>query len=77
MPDLGLVVAGDAVYNGVHQFLGESAGGGRDSWRAAIDTVEDLGPRWVVAATKIRTLTMTPAAPSPRPANTSTTPTSS
>lgn len=56
VPDLGLVVAGDAVYNGVHQFLGESAGGGRDSWRAAIDTVKDLGPRWVVASHKNRDL---------------------
>jgi hypothetical protein len=35
VPDLALVVAGDAVYNGAHQFLGEPAGGGRDAWRAA------------------------------------------
>jgi glyoxylase-like metal-dependent hydrolase (beta-lactamase superfamily II) len=56
VPDLGLVVAGDAVYNGVHQFLGESAGGGRDGWRAAIDTVENLGPRWIVASHKNKDL---------------------
>jgi glyoxylase-like metal-dependent hydrolase (beta-lactamase superfamily II) len=56
LPDLGLVVAGDAVYNGVHQFLGESAAGGRDGWRGAIDTVESLGPRWVVASHKNREL---------------------
>jgi glyoxylase-like metal-dependent hydrolase (beta-lactamase superfamily II) len=56
VPDLGLVVAGDAVYNGVHQFLGESAGGGRDAWRAAIDTVASLGPRWAVASHKNKDL---------------------
>jgi glyoxylase-like metal-dependent hydrolase (beta-lactamase superfamily II) len=56
VPDLALVVAGDAVYNGVHQFLGESGGGGRDAWRAAIDTVENLGPRWVVASHKNKDL---------------------
>jgi glyoxylase-like metal-dependent hydrolase (beta-lactamase superfamily II) len=56
VPDLGLVVAGDAVYNGVHQFLGESAGGGRDAWRAAIQTVKDLGPLWVVASHKNKDL---------------------
>jgi glyoxylase-like metal-dependent hydrolase (beta-lactamase superfamily II) len=56
VPDLGLVVAGDAIYNGVHQYLGESAGGGRDAWRAAIDTVKNLGPRWVVASHKNKVL---------------------
>jgi glyoxylase-like metal-dependent hydrolase (beta-lactamase superfamily II) len=56
VPDLDLVVAGDAVYNGVHQFLGESAAGGRDAWRTAIDTVENLGPRWVVASHKNKDL---------------------
>ncbi len=49
VPDLGLVVAGDVIYNGVHQYLGESANGGRDAWRKAIDTVKALRPRWVVA----------------------------
>jgi glyoxylase-like metal-dependent hydrolase (beta-lactamase superfamily II) len=56
VPDLSLVVAGDALYNGVHQFLGESAGGGRDAWRVAIDTVKDLEPRWVVASHKNKDL---------------------
>ena len=48
--DLGLVSVGEAVYNGVQQFLGESAGGSRDAWRAATNTVENLGPHWVVAS---------------------------
>lgn len=52
VPDLGLVVAGDVVYDGVHPFLVESAGGGRDAWRAAIDTVTALTPRRVVAGHK-------------------------
>lgn len=49
VPDLGLVVAGDVVYDGVHPFLVESAHGGRDAWRRAIDLVEDLQPRHLVA----------------------------
>jgi len=56
VPDLRLVVAGDAVYNGVHQYLGESADGGRDAWRAATDTVQNLGPRWIVASHKNKDL---------------------
>jgi glyoxylase-like metal-dependent hydrolase (beta-lactamase superfamily II) len=52
VPDLGLVVAGDAIYNGVHQYLGESAHGGRDAWRKAVDTVKSLQPQWVVASHK-------------------------
>jgi len=55
-PDLDLVVAGDAIYNGVHQYLGESADGGRDAWRRAIDTIESLRPRWVVASHKDKNL---------------------
>ena len=43
LPDLGLVVAGDVIYNGVHMYLGESvAVGGFDPWRAAIEKVEAL-----------------------------------
>jgi glyoxylase-like metal-dependent hydrolase (beta-lactamase superfamily II) len=50
VPDLDLVVAGDAIYNGVHMYLGQSvAVGGFGTWRAAIDTVEALAPRHIVA----------------------------
>jgi glyoxylase-like metal-dependent hydrolase (beta-lactamase superfamily II) len=56
VPDLGLVVAGDVIYNGVHQYLGESANGGRDGWRKAIDTVAALAPRWAVAGHKNKEL---------------------
>lgn len=50
VPDLDLVVAGDAIYNGVHLYLGQSAAvGGFDPWRAAIDKIEALHPRHIVA----------------------------
>jgi hypothetical protein len=56
VPDLRLVVAGDVIYNGVHQYLGESANGGRDAWRKAIDIVKALRPRWIVAGHKNKDL---------------------
>ncbi|MEU8394542.1 MBL fold metallo-hydrolase [Nonomuraea sp. NPDC048892] len=56
VPDLDLVVAGDVVYNGVHQFLVESKDGGIDAWRKAIDVVESLRPRFVVAGHKNKDL---------------------
>jgi glyoxylase-like metal-dependent hydrolase (beta-lactamase superfamily II) len=56
VPDLDLVVAGDAIYNGVHLYLAESADGGRDKWRSAIDIVESLDPRWNVAGHKNKDL---------------------
>jgi len=50
VPDLDLVVAGDVIYNGVHMYLGQSVSvGGFDPWRAAIDKVEALEPRHIVA----------------------------
>jgi glyoxylase-like metal-dependent hydrolase (beta-lactamase superfamily II) len=50
VPDLELVVAGDVIYNGVHMYLAQGAIlGGFGPWRAAIDKVEALGPRHVVA----------------------------
>ncbi len=53
VPSLDLVVAGDALYNGVHQYLAESTTSElREAWLAAIDTVEALAPRAVVAGHK-------------------------
>jgi glyoxylase-like metal-dependent hydrolase (beta-lactamase superfamily II) len=50
VPDLELVVAGDVIYNGVHMYLAQSAAvGGFGPWRAAIDKVEALRPRHIVA----------------------------
>ena len=56
VPGLDLVVAGDTVYNGVHLYLAESADGGRDKWRSAIDIVENLEPRCIVAGHKNKDL---------------------
>ncbi len=52
VPSTGLVVAGDVVYNGVHQYLLEGGHGGIDGWLAALDQVEALDPRAVVAGHK-------------------------
>jgi glyoxylase-like metal-dependent hydrolase (beta-lactamase superfamily II) len=50
VPDLDLVVAGDVIYNGVHMYLGQSVVvGGFGTWRDAIDKVEALKPRHIVA----------------------------
>jgi glyoxylase-like metal-dependent hydrolase (beta-lactamase superfamily II) len=54
VPSIGLVVAGDLAYNGVHQYLLEGAGGGLRQWLEAIDTVAALEPRAVVAGHKNR-----------------------
>ena len=56
VPDLSLVVAGDVMYNGAHQYLAESADGGRDAWRNAIDRVRALRPRRIVASHRDKNL---------------------
>jgi glyoxylase-like metal-dependent hydrolase (beta-lactamase superfamily II) len=49
LPSLGLVVAGDAVYNGTHPYLSEfDDDAGRD-WLRALDLIESLNPAAVVA----------------------------
>ncbi|MBB3454391.1 hypothetical protein FHT86_002690 [Rhizobium sp. BK313] len=48
MPSIGLVLAGDAAYNGTHPFLAESDHAGRLEWIAAIDKISALQPRHVV-----------------------------
>ena len=52
VPSIGLVVAGDAVYNDVHLYLVESDAAKRQEWLAALDTIEALHPRAVVASHK-------------------------
>jgi len=52
VPSIGLVVAGDAVYNGVHLYLVESGNGGLQKWIEALDTIAALRPRRVVASHK-------------------------
>jgi glyoxylase-like metal-dependent hydrolase (beta-lactamase superfamily II) len=52
VPSIGLVVAGDAAYNDVHLYLAESNPQARQEWIAALDTIESLHPRAVVATHK-------------------------
>jgi len=52
VPSIGLVVAGDAAYNDVHLYLAESNVQKRREWIAALDKIESLNPRAVVAAHK-------------------------
>lgn len=46
-------MAGDAVYNGIHPYLAETSRQTRLQWLAALDTIEALRPRAVVAGHKI------------------------
>jgi glyoxylase-like metal-dependent hydrolase (beta-lactamase superfamily II) len=52
VPSVGLVVAGDAVYNDDHLYLIESNAQTRREWIAALDTIESLRPRAVIAGHK-------------------------
>jgi glyoxylase-like metal-dependent hydrolase (beta-lactamase superfamily II) len=52
VPSIGLVVAGDAVYNDVHLYLAESNAKSRQEWISALDKIESLNPRAVVASHK-------------------------
>src|SRR3989454_3421987 len=52
VPSIGLVVAGDAAYNGVHLYLAESNPQTRRAWIAALDPIEALKPRAVMAGHK-------------------------
>jgi glyoxylase-like metal-dependent hydrolase (beta-lactamase superfamily II) len=53
VPSIGLVAAGDAVYNGIHPFLSESNRQTRLEWIAALDKIDALKPSAVVAGHKI------------------------
>jgi glyoxylase-like metal-dependent hydrolase (beta-lactamase superfamily II) len=53
VPSLDLLVAGDVVYNEVHQYFAESVTHEkRMAWVAALDTIEKLAPRTVIAGHK-------------------------
>ncbi len=52
IPSVGLVVAGDVAYNDVHLYLAESNAPTRREWIAALDTIESLNPRAVIAGHK-------------------------
>jgi glyoxylase-like metal-dependent hydrolase (beta-lactamase superfamily II) len=53
VPSIGLIVAGDAAYNRVHLHLSESPDQQkRQEWIAALDKMESLKPRAVIAGHK-------------------------
>ncbi|HLZ66644.1 MAG TPA: MBL fold metallo-hydrolase [Aliidongia sp.] len=53
VPSVGLIVGGDAVYNGIHPYLGETSAQSRLEWIATLDRLEALRPTAVVAGHKV------------------------
>jgi len=53
VPSIGLIVGGDAVYNGIHPYLAETDKQSRLEWISTLDKLEGLKPRAVVAGHKI------------------------
>ena len=49
VPSIGLVVSGDAVYNDTHLYLAECDERARGEWLSALDKIEALHPRAVIA----------------------------
>jgi glyoxylase-like metal-dependent hydrolase (beta-lactamase superfamily II) len=52
VPSIGLVVAGDVVYNQCHVFVGATTPESRQNWIAALDRLAALDPTFVVAGHK-------------------------
>jgi glyoxylase-like metal-dependent hydrolase (beta-lactamase superfamily II) len=53
VPSVGLLVGGDAVYNGIHPYLGETDRQSRLEWIATLDKLDALKPLAVIAGHKI------------------------
>jgi glyoxylase-like metal-dependent hydrolase (beta-lactamase superfamily II) len=53
VPSIGLFVAGDAVYNGIHPSLADTNNQSRLEWIAALDRIDELRPRAVIAGHKV------------------------
>lgn len=53
VPSIGLLVGGDAVYNGIHPYLGETDLRSRLEWIATLDRLEALRPKAVIAGHKV------------------------
>src|SRR5260370_29468373 len=49
VPSIGLVISGDAVYNNTHPYLAECDEKARAEWLRALDKIEALHPKAVVA----------------------------
>ncbi len=52
VPSIGLVVAGDVVYNQCHMYVGDTTPESRKNWVAALDRLAALDPSIVVAGHK-------------------------
>src|SRR5262249_5424350 len=52
VPDLDLVVSGDAAYNHCHMFVGATTADSRAEWIAALDRLAALNPTAVVTGHK-------------------------
>jgi glyoxylase-like metal-dependent hydrolase (beta-lactamase superfamily II) len=53
VPSIGLLVGGDAVYNGIHPYLGETDRQSRLEWIDTLDRLEALQPKAVIAGHKL------------------------
>jgi glyoxylase-like metal-dependent hydrolase (beta-lactamase superfamily II) len=53
VPSIDLLVAGDAVYNGTHPYLGETDKKSRLEWISSLDKLASLKPRTVIAGHKV------------------------
>ena len=53
VPSIRLIVAGDAVYNGIHPYLAETDAQSRLEWISTLDKLEALKPKAVVAGHKV------------------------
>jgi glyoxylase-like metal-dependent hydrolase (beta-lactamase superfamily II) len=49
VPSIDLVISGDAVYNNTHLYLAECDEKARNEWLRALDRIESLSPKAVVA----------------------------
>ena len=53
VPSIGLIVAGDVVYTGIHPYLGETDTQSRLAWIATLDKLDALNPKAVIAGHKV------------------------
>jgi hypothetical protein len=53
VPSIALIVGGDAAYNGIHPYLGETDTQSRLEWISTLEKLEALKPRAVVAGHKV------------------------
>jgi glyoxylase-like metal-dependent hydrolase (beta-lactamase superfamily II) len=53
VPSIGLIAAGDVAYNGIHLYLADTTTESRLEWVAAVEKLEALAPRAVVAGHKV------------------------